>query len=229
MVYHFNKMHCPDCTGEQLNTLIRTIHSTLMPVVTEIEPRQQKLAAYAKNPGPEQLIKSGLLNDSDLIARLYQGEAIDKADGGRLRALFLDYIWFFDGKCKKLLPPNAAKYTYTYQVRDRTIQGPVVDTDVYVTKDGPTVSMDPRYYAVFAKNPGTMWMYAADFEKPLSHGGSFPKTGNEGWDFLFKKMRPDPDGIMRRTADMRALLANEQYCANPASKQFIENLHKMLQ
>jgi len=230
MVYHFNKMHCPDCTGEQLNTLIRTIHSELMPAVTEIEPRQQKLAAYAKNPGPEQLIKSGLLNDSELIAKIYHGGAVSQAERNRLRSLFLDYIWFFDSTCRKLLPPNPATFTYTYQVRDRTIQGPIHDTDVYVTKDGPTVHMDPKYYAVFAKNPGTMWRFAAKFESPLSPGiaGSM-RTGNEGLDWLAQKMVPDAELIMRRTADMRALLANEPYCASPASRRFIDNLHKMLE
>ena len=186
------------------------------------------MMAYANDPSVENLMKSGALNDAKAIAAIYQQRADLYPERRKLRSLFLDFIGIYDLRCGGHLPANARTYTFYVEDFNREVTATHV-TDTITTRVGRTVRMDPKYYDTFAASPGTALGLSADLDNPLDamlrDSGRLTDSPNRP----IPAISANGANIMLRTADTRALLANDARCTDPAVKRYIDNLHRALQ
>lgn len=196
-IYHFHNMHCPDCSSRDIDALLHNIDGPYLPGPARLDARQTRLADYARNPGPKQLLSSGLLHNAKLIEEIYLGKPPVGATRDALQGLFAAYLVQFNDQCADLLPAKTRTYTISIRRLDRTEYGPSGRTNVYVDTPVKTYHVNPRYYDKFVR--------------AMKRPPTADKDGGQ-------------DAARRNMADMKALLPNPGYCSNPATRQFEENL-----
>ena len=227
-IYHFNRLHCPDCTKDALEALNRVIRNeNSLPELTTFTLRQKRMMAYANSPTVENLMKSDLLIEAKVIAALYLGREEFYPRKEKLRQLFRQFIIAYDHKCSNFLPANAATYNYYYEDLDvqHTATGRI---DTRTTEAGRSIRMLPGYYDVFAEQPGANGGLALNFDDPLEATRVKIDGLGEVGEALRKLVASGGGNRLLHAADTRALLANDSRCSDPAIRRYIDNLHAAL-
>ena len=106
-LYHFNRLHCPDCETIVLELLARSMPRPGWGTIDSYTDLQQRMMDYAAAPSGVNLLKSGLLNDAKVIAAIYQKQTRLYPSRQKLRSMFQDIIAMYDERCGKFLPGDA--------------------------------------------------------------------------------------------------------------------------